>query len=76
MQMEEIINKGLSQDVAGWNPCLFLWPIPLPVDQILDATPTSMDIQQLTHSGGRASINEKGEGGGTAGGERGEGRMA
>ena len=31
--------------------------------QILEAMPTSMDIQQLTHSEGRAPINEKGGGG-------------
>ena len=50
---------------------LFLWPIPLPIHQVLKTLALPLHVKQIPASEGRVVINDLGGGGGSARGDRG-----
>ena len=50
---------------------LFLWPIPLPIHQVLKTLALPLHVKQIPASEGRVVINDLGGGGGSAGGDGG-----
>lgn len=47
--MVEILHELLAEDVLGRNPALLLWPVTLPVDQILEPSFSHPGIQETTN---------------------------